>query len=110
LPGFIGSHQQVAPPDGQLAALRHLSTRCSAAGRFGRLTIELTVPGLAAVSMGSAEGSMVPGRACAISCHSSLCDDSPDAMICDVGRGGLRITPWIFPHGGAWGRGGARGG
>src|ERR1700674_235332 len=101
LPGLPGSHQQLAVPSGQLAALRHFNTRCSEVGRLARLMMAFIVPGLEMVSMGSAEVSTVPGRERAMSCHSRRCCDMPDASICDTRLNWLPTRPSTFFHSGA---------
>src|SRR3546814_4092335 len=68
LPTRPGSHQQLVSgsPASQASTLRHLSTTSLAkVGRWRKLMIELIVPGLLTWSLGIAEVSLVPGRACA---------------------------------------------
>ena len=79
LPSRPGSHQQVSgsAPASQAAALRHFSTSSSKSGRRAKLMMAFMVPGLETKSIGSAEVSTMPGRARAMSCHSSRCGERP---------------------------------
>src|SRR5690242_9332611 len=100
---LAGSHQHLASPPGQLETLRHLSTRCSCSGRLPKLMMAFMVPGFDTVSIGSAEVSTVPGRARAISCHSSRSCDMPEPSSCETRLNWLPTSPSMFFHSGALG-------
>ncbi len=75
LPSRPGSHQHFVPAAGvaeHAATLRHLMTSSSGnVGRWCRLMSALMVPGLLTRSVGIAEVSDVPGRACENTWYSS---------------------------------------
>src|SRR3546814_14907265 len=80
LPSRPGSHQHAVSgsPGSQAVALRHLSTTSLAkVGRWRKLMNELIVPGLLTWSLGIAEVSLVPGRACANTWYSSEAGGMP---------------------------------
>ena len=81
-----GSHQQSRSDlPSQLVVLRHLSTSSpSNTGRCATLMSALMVPGLFTWSFGIAEVSLVPGRACANICHSSVLEAMPETMISEM--------------------------
>ena len=57
--------------------MRHFKTSSSKSGRRAKLMIAFIVPGFDTKSIGTAEVSTIPGRARAISCHSSRCGERP---------------------------------
>src|SRR3546814_1974974 len=74
LPSRPGSHQHAVSgsPGSQAVTLRHLSTTSLAkVGRWRKLMMAFIVPGLLTWSLGIAEVSLVPGRACANTWYSS---------------------------------------
>src|SRR5690606_12426739 len=101
LPLRPGSHQQAAPffCSPQLSALRHLMIDSfSNTGRCAMLMSALMVPGLFTWSVGMAEVSEVPGRACANICHSSVFAAMPYTMISEMRVYWLPTRPLMFSH------------
>src|SRR5512132_4063520 len=98
-PSRPGSHQQLASPWVQAPTLRHLLT--ISPGNVGRTVvwmIAFIVPGLCTWSVGIADVSEVPGRACANICASSVVPDMPDVMISDMREYWLPMAPLMFSH------------
>src|SRR4249919_960391 len=97
LPSRPGSHQQAGSLSLQAATLRHLSTISpEKVGRCARLVIALIVPGLLIWSLGIADVSLVPGRACAKTWYSSESCGIPEASISEMRRYWLPITPLML--------------
>src|SRR5512145_1357584 len=97
-----GSHQHVSWSSSfcsQLAALRHLTMSSLAwVSRCLVLISALMVPGLFTWSVGMAEVSEVPGRACAKICHSGLSVGMPDTISSEMRRYWLPTPPLMFSH------------
>src|SRR3546814_1345589 len=111
LPSRPGSHQQLVSgsPASQASTLRHLSTTSLAkVGRWRKLMIELIVPGLLTWSLGIAEVSLVPGRACANTWYSSEASGMPEASSSAMRRYWLPIAPLMLAHSGLAGASGGR--
>src|SRR3546814_11908260 len=62
--------------------------------------IELIVPGLLTWSLGIAEVSLVPGRACANTWYSSEAGGMPEASSSEMRRYWLPIAPLMLAHSG----------
>src|SRR3546814_19346408 len=89
LPSRPGSHQHAVSgsPGSQAVALRHLSTTPLAkVGRWRELMMEFIVPGLLTWSLGIAEVSLLPGRVCANTWHSSHAGGSTAARTLQTAR------------------------
>src|SRR3546814_15771702 len=113
LPSRPCSHQQLVSgsPASQASTLRHLSTTSLAkVGRWRQLMIELIVPGLLTWSLGIAEVSLVPGRACAHTWYSSEAGGMPDARSSAMRWYLLPIAPLMLAHSGLAGSSGGFGG
>src|SRR5512134_2610034 len=97
-----GSHQQVSFSTSlvsQALTLRHLMMSWLAnVGRWLVLMMALIVPGLLTWSVGMAEVSEVPGRACAKICHSGLSVGMPDTISSEMRRYWLPTPPLMFSH------------
>src|SRR6476659_8669816 len=101
LPSRPGSHQQAGSCCLQAPTLRHLSTISPAkVGRCARLMIALIVPGLLIWSLGIADVSLVPGRACANTWYSSESCGIPDASISEMRTYWLPIAPLMLAQAG----------
>src|SRR5262245_6304408 len=100
LPSRPGSHQQVGEAlSGQDAVLRHLMIDSpDIIGRCATLMSALIVPGLLTWSVGIAEVSEVPGRACANTCHSSELRGMPETMISETRAYWLPTSALMFSH------------
>src|SRR5687768_13649647 len=101
LPCRPGSHQHAAVffSVPQLSVLRHLMIDSfSNTGRCAMLMSALMVPGLLTWSVGMAEVSEVPGRACANICHSSVLLGMPETMISEMRVYWLPTRPLMFSH------------
>src|SRR5512134_2486846 len=98
----VGSHQQVSfsvSSFSQEVTLRHLMM--SSPGKVGRcavLMIALIVPGLFSWSVGIADVSDVPGRACANTCHCRLSVGIPDTRISEIREYWLPTSPLMLLH------------
>src|SRR3546814_6222603 len=68
--------------------------------------IELIVPGLLTWSLGIAEVSLVPGRACANTWYSSEAGGMPEASSSEMRRYWLPIAPLMLAHSGLAGSSG----
>src|SRR3546814_20176010 len=68
--------------------------------------IELIVPGLLTWSLGIAEVSLVPGRACANTWYSSEAGGMPEASSSEMRRYWLPIAPLMLAHSGLTGSSG----
>ncbi len=86
-------------PAAQSATLRHLLTSSSEnVGRCLVWMIALMVPGLLTWSVGIAEVSDVPGRACANICASSVVPAMPEASTSEMRLYWLPMPPLMFSH------------
>src|SRR3546814_8687285 len=111
LPSRPGSHQHAVSgsPGSQAVTLRHLSTTSLAkVGRWRKLMMAFIVPGLLTWSLGIAEVSLVPGRACANTWYSSDAGGMPEASSSEMRRYWLPIAPLMLAHSGLAGSSGGR--